>query len=105
LEWNLEYGKFLGKYQLIYEKSGIMPSALEKRPEIAPDLLDYWNGYVNLDRSREWGYQAPLGIRFGEVLAYAQLHQFDHEDAADFAHYVGKLDVVYLKWTAEHGKT
>lgn len=106
MEWNLEYGKFLGKYEQIYEKTGKKPSALAKRPKVCPDLLQYWIGFVHLDRSREWNYGgSPIGIRFTEVSAYAQIQRFDSEDTVDFAHYVNLLDGVYLKWAADHGKT
>jgi len=105
LEWNLEYGKFLGKYQQIYEKTGKMPSALAKRPEVLPHLLDYWNGFTSLDRSREWSMGGPFGIRYAEMIAFAAIHRFRDDDLADLAFYVGKLDNVYLKWYAEHGKT
>jgi len=82
-----------------------MPSALEKRPLVPDNLLEYWNGFIALDRSREWVYGVPLGIRYAEIYAYSRVHRFSGEHTADFAHYVGKMDTLFLTWTAEHGKT
>jgi len=95
----------LDKYQQIYEKTGKKPSALANRPEVRPFLVEYWNGFINLDKSREWSMGGPFGIRYAEIVSYSTIQRFSDEDRSDFAHYVGKLDTVYLSWYAENGRT
>lgn len=47
----------------------------------------------------------PFGIRYAEIVSYSTIQRFSDEDRSDFAHYVGKLDTVYLSWYAENGRT
>lgn len=95
----------MDKYQHIYEKTGKKPSALANLPEIRPDMVIYWSGFINLDKSREYGVTGPLGIRYAEIAAYAGIQQFSDEDTVDFAYLIGKLDTVFLNWKADNGGT
>jgi len=82
-----------------------MPTALRKRPTIPPHLVEYWNGFVALDRTRTWTFGAPLGIQFSEMLAYATIHGFTDDDMDEFTRLVSVLDGHYMNWRAENGGT
>lgn len=89
---------------MVYKKTGKMPTALRTRPKIPPHLLEYWNGFVALDRSRTWVYGSPLGIQYSEILAYSRIVRFSAEDMEDFSRIISVLDAHYMDWRAEHGK-
>jgi hypothetical protein len=82
-----------------------MPSALKKRPTIPLHLLEYWNGFVALDRTRMWSYGVPLGIQYSEVLSYGTIHHFTDEDMDEFTRLISVLDSAYMGWRADHGGT
>jgi hypothetical protein len=80
-----------------------MPTALSKRPDVPDYLLEYWNGFVALDKSRAWILGRPQGISFGEILAYSRIKGFSSEDTEDFARLVTVLDTHYLNWHITKG--
>jgi len=90
---------------MVYERTGKMPTALATRPTIPPHLIEYWNGFVALDRTRPLSYGGPAGIRYSEILAYSQLQGFSLEDMDEFASIINLLDSRYMELQAEHGKT
>lgn len=105
MSWNLEYGSRLRAFEHVYEKTGVMPSALAKRPDVPEYLLEYWNGFVSLDKSRLWIFGQPQGISYSEILAYSQIKGFTADEVGDFAQLIGSLDTHYLNWRAKDGKT
>jgi hypothetical protein len=87
--------------------SNVSPSSLpvlDSRPEIFPDLLWIWEGFMCLSMSRQYGMSSPQRISMSEVNAYCEFKElFDPDDRDDFLYHVQKLDSVFMKdWLAKN---
>jgi hypothetical protein len=68
---------------------------LNSQPDLFPDLLWIWEGFMVLSTCRQYGMSAPQPIPLSEILAYCEYHQIDDVDERDeFLYHVQKLDLV-----------
>jgi len=79
------------------QATGVEVLALENIPDLPPDLMPYWEGYCNLDASRQWGYGAPQPVATSDILAEATLQSFRGAALQAFVYFVRQMDRLYLK--------
>ena len=73
---------------------GVMPKALQRKPELYEDLRGTWDGYLFLAGARVMG----SGIPATEIEDYCRLTGIDRtEDRMEFMRYVRALDAVWIK--------
>lgn len=100
LEWEFEWLPHAKKLQRAVDRGAKIP-ALERRPRVSGYLIQYWNAYKELQLTRRGPVGArelPPPIQYAEILAYAQLHGWEGEDAADLTYFVRVLEshLIYL---------
>lgn len=75
---------------------GKMPQALQERPEISEWVRHIWSAYIDLDKSRQYGYGHPQPLLTSEIEAYARLHHYSRDDVEALVKQVRKLDSQYF---------
>ena len=78
---------------------------LDDQPVVFPHLVDLWNAFLTLDRTRRWNMGYPHYIELTEIEAYARLYRInDVEDILTMIEFVHKLDAHYISWESEQAK-
>lgn len=102
LKWELEWG---AEYQTLLEiaKSGHTPEALERRPELPPQLAYYLDVFYTLSRGRSIsGMGTPGPIPLSEFAAFFEIYDIRSQAQRDWLlRLLSKLDGVYLKHVSE----
>jgi hypothetical protein len=69
---------------------------LNSQPELFPDLLWIWEGFMFLTSSRQFGMASPQPILISEIVAYCELMGInDPDEREEFLHHVQKMDLVF----------
>lgn len=74
---------------------------LEGEPELFPSLNSTWSAFIQLDRSRQFGYGHPQPIQFTEIEAFGRARKITGERFSDMLDHVQLLDQIYLEHHAE----
>lgn len=70
---------------------------LNSKPDLFPDLLWIWEGFMVLSTARQLGMSGPQPILLTEIHSYCEYERIYDDDARDdFLHHVQKLDLVFL---------
>jgi len=85
-------------------RSGLpIPSRIENAPSIWPGLELYYLGFLELNSTRQIGFQ--LGpISWLAIEQYGQVKELDDEQKEAMHFHVGELDKSYLKYQARKSK-
>ncbi len=68
------------------------------QPPLFKDLVWVWEAFTTLGGSRQIGFNGPLPISMGEVLAYAEFRGIqDPDEREDLLHYVQYLDRLWME--------
>lgn len=70
---------------------------LNSKPEMFPDLVWIYEGFMCLSASRQFGMGAPQRISITDVLSYCEYRGIDDDDDRDdFLFHVQQLDQVFM---------
>lgn len=70
---------------------------LNSKPELFPDLLWIWEGFMVLSVARQVGMSSPQPITMTDIQSFADYQGiWDPADRDDFLHHVQHLDMVFL---------
>jgi len=85
-------------------KSGLpIPSRIENAPSIWPGLELYYLGFLELNSSRQIGFQ--LGpIPWLSIEQYSKAKELDEEQTEAMHFHIGEMDKAYLKHQAKKSK-
>jgi len=65
--------------------------ALEAKPDIYEDLIEVWQAFVDLSRSRQSGFGVSA-ISTSDILAWCDIHRISKDERAEFYGYIRALD-------------
>lgn len=70
----------------------------EDRPELYPDLVEVYQAFLQLSRSRPVGFSVGT-IPASQIEAWLNIHQVtDLQERADFFVYINAMDSTWLEW-------
>ncbi|WP_298983488.1 hypothetical protein [uncultured Roseibium sp.] len=79
------------------QKTGKVPPALKRKPELFEDLRLVWEAFKTLSPARQYYNGAPQPIPLSEILAYCQMFEInDLEERREFAEFIIEMDTVFI---------
>lgn len=87
-----------------YRRTGVLPPALQSRPDLTRDVAFYLEAFFFLSSFRSYGMGGPLPIPLSEIATYARLIGYNAEDTLFLAEVINACDSVYLTKVANDTK-
>ena len=96
LSWQFKWGENLEVLYNSWAASGKLPPALEKRPDVTPDVQFYLQSFFRLSNFRTMGFSSMGSIPMADILAHAEMVGYTSmEDRAFFVDMMTALDIEY----------
>jgi len=96
LSWQFKWGDNVEMLYNAWTSSGKVPPALEKRPDVTPDIQFYLQSFFRLSNFRTMGFSSIGSIPMPDILAYAEMVGYTSvEDRAFFVDMITALDIEY----------
>jgi len=77
-------------------KKGQAPKAFETKPELYPDLIPVWRGFLALHTARGQGF-GITALSICEIKAWLDLHELDYETKMEYFHLFKAMDNHWLE--------
>jgi hypothetical protein len=73
-----------------------------EEPELFPDLVGVWQGFLSLHNARQVLAGGVMPISFAEIKSWLDIYGYQGEKRQELAHYIRVLDMRYFELLKEN---